>query len=518
MRWTMAGMACAAVACAADGPAPAQFLEAVASAHSRVAALESAWYRAACKEQEPEVLSVTLEKAVLNRDIQVRVFRSARIGTFAQGWAPTLNRNAHPVDVLSYDAQGQEAQGRLDIRGRIRLRFDANPLGQQMMEGLREAPATLSLKLTRNGGSVSGTYTLEGAALPAPAESKPQPSNPLRAAAGRVSGTLGKLARIPEADPARWAPGRQDGLEELYALGQALEGEADEWFQRLRALEIGRRKGMSCEAVLKDVVMPRVVRPALKLAEVKEAGTVDSVEIGDLIEDAGPQKKPPSSGGRPDKRGAQSDAETAREVLRAIADRAARMAAAVAEWEAGKRSAEFITDTLTVEDPEFGPWYGDRFLPAKDGVIRLPDEIGGPGAQEWQAVIDWQCLGPFPLSPFADSIPGLPDMVWGGDERCVLQADRLTSKTRAEDPIAWQDGKAKGISKDLTRGVFGFVMPPHWFAAIRYTSGITPMLGYRESKDTDGHGGQDYSTCYARCVIESPRDLEVWAGLGVNRE
>lgn len=524
-----------------DSATPAGFLEVVTSVHSRVVGLESAWYRAACRGEETEVLSLTLKKAVLNQDIQIRILRSGRVGTFAYGWAPALNRAMHDVEVLSHEIEGSAANGVLHAKAEVRLRFDADPLGRQMMEGMREVPGMLTVKLKIDGGSAQGTYTLEG--IPQPSEIKdqaPKPS-PLGLSNGRALGTRETLARqVPEPDSACWAPGKHDGLEELYELGRVLEGAADGWYQRLRAVEIGRRKGVSCETVLKDIILPRVARPTMKFGRKKAAddaaGLDDLLEDVDLAEDEGITSR--EGAGRS---GAGDDVKAAMEILRAISERVTRMAQAAADLEEGKDAPTFIADTLTTEDPEFGPWYGQDYLDykgkaediakrnrvkmkivkrkrailRKEVVNRLPDVLADDGAQEWKAVTQWQCIGPFPLSPFEDFVPGLPDMPLLGNETCEAQRARLGTRIayKGDDSFGWQPVQALEE--------FGYISPPRWHGNNPYYYNWPPMLGYKEYRDSSsksGHPGLPECTLYAQCFIESPKDVDLPAGLGWNRQ
>jgi hypothetical protein len=104
-------------------------------------------------------------------------------------------------------------------------------------------------------------------------------------------------------------------------------------------------------------------------------------------------------------------------------------------------------------------------------------------------------------------------MVWLGGELCGLQREDLGKKSSpdwwvegcsVDDPFAWETALAKGN--------FGYVCPPKWYRGNPYYRGVPPHpVGHT-------HGGLPHSTGYARCVIESPDDMNLWAGIGVNQQ
>lgn len=526
---------------AADATMPAMYYEQVALAHRHALALESAWYRAACRGQATEALTLSLEKAVHNQDLKIRVLRSPLIGVCAQASAPGLNRSVHEMDVLSFDMQGDDAKGTVTAKTDIRLCFDADTLGQQMMAGLREVAGALTLKLTLNNGTVTGDYTMEGVPLPPKEQEKKPTPSPMQTARGKVTGTLAVLSVPPEPDAASWAPRKQDTLEDLYAFGQALERTADRWYQRLRAIEIARRNSVPYTNVLKDIVFPRVSRPTPKFSAEASEDAAGGAVTDDLLEDVGLLKdKTTGTGKAKGKNTAADEIKVGLALVQAIAERTARMLDAAAYLEREKDGPKFVQETAGTEDPEFGPWYGEDCLDydgksetmaarnkemavvkrtyqilTKEIANRLPDALGGEGPQEWRAVTQWRCIGPFPLSSFEDVVPGLPDMPLLGNETCEAQRTRLGKRIAytKDDPFGWQPVQ---VLED-----FGYVLPPRWHGSNPYYHNWPPVLGYKEYRDAyskSGHPGLPECTLYAQCLIESPKDIELLAGLGLNRQ
>jgi outer membrane protein assembly factor BamB len=492
----------------------ARFFEQAALAQTNTVALEGAWMKAALREGKAELLSLSLDKALQNQEFLVQILRAKLTGTAAQGWTPRLNRAVHDLDIQSYEAKAEGGGTRIRVKANVVFRFDGDLLGRQAMGGAREVAGTLTLDLEAKAGAVTGNYALDGGQTD---------QNRLRSVKGKVTGSLAEVSTPPAPNAAAWMPSGKDSMSDLYELATAAERTADAWYQRLRALELARRMNRAYAETLADTVLPFVARPAIKFGgAVSDAGSAKDAggEVSDdLLDDLGVTKANTRKGGAKSAGKAGSDAElqSGLAAMRNIAARVARMARLAEGLGAG--GAHAAAAEASCDDPEFGPWYGDTYLPPHtNGVHRLPADVGGAGPQDWTAVAGWKSIGPFPLNRFDSVVDDLPDMVWLGNEACELQSSRFSRKAAADSPFEWQAARPRGMTKDLVGGFFGYFMPPRWFSGSPHSSGLAPMLGYREYLSADGAGGLADSTAYARCVIESPRDVELWAGLGLNRQ
>jgi outer membrane protein assembly factor BamB len=492
----------------------ARYFEQAALAQSNAVALEAAWMAAALRGGKCEMLSLVLDKALQNQELRIQILRSESIGTVAQGWTPRLNRAVHDLDIQSYEANAEGGETRIRVKAAVLFRFDGDLLGQQAMGGVREVAGTLTLDLAAKAGAIAGEYALDGG---------PADRSRLRSAKGKVSGSLAAISVPPPPNGGVWSPSSRESAADLYEVAQAIERTADAWYQKLRALELARRANRPYAGTLADVVFPCIVRPVIKFgsrtSDSGPAGDVGGEVSDDLLDDLGVTKTGVRKGGAKvgGKAGSDAELQAGLAAMRNIAARAARMARLADGL--GKGVTHGPAAKAACDDPEFGPWYGDTcLLPDKTGAHRLPDDVGGAGPQDWKAVAGWKCIGPFPLSRPDSVVDELPDMVWFGDEACGIQSNRLSRNTSADNPFEWQAGKVKGAGHDLSAGAFGYAMPPRWFVGNPYSGNLPPMLGYREYQGQDGHGGLADSTTYARCLIDSPKDVEVWAGLGVNRQ
>lgn len=506
-----------------DGPMQAMYYEQVALAHSNALALEAVWNAAAVRGQATEALTVTLEKAVYNQDLRLQVLRSPLIGAAGQAWIPRLNRAVHEIRGLSVVSSSTAAGASLRVTGGIVIRFDADMMGQQTVGGAREVAGRLTLNLRDGGANLSGGYSLEFSTEDGEGRTV---QGRIRNSKGKAAGSKIELTDPPVPNAEGWAPSRKDDPAVLYELALAIERSADARYQELRAVELARHRRKPYGAVLKELVCPKVARPAVKFAagEVADPMADDSISSAvsdDLLDDLGVPKTEKKQTGLKGggKAGSEAELNAGLAVLRSIASRTARMAQLAGAQVRNERQEWTVPEGLTIDDPEFGPWYGETYLPPdKNGVYRLPADVGGAGPQEWTAVTGWRCIGPFPLSRFDYVLEDMPDMVWLGSEVCGLQSSRLSPKASAGNPFGWQPTRTRSVSKDPSGAFFGYFMPPRWFRGSPHSGNLPPMLGYREYQSADGAGGLADSTAYARCVIESPRDMELWAGLGLNRQ
>ena len=487
----------------AEEEAAEQGCEIVAEIHARAVELEDAFYRLVQRQHEkamPERLKIVLSKAVQGQDVEMRVLVSPVIGEWAQAKIPGLNCAVHRVDITRLDRGGNGKAGTIEMSADIWFDFSIDSLTRSMMGGLKRVRGSVTLKARRKGEGFEGAYVLEGRPLPGKSEDEQGPENPLPTRRGAATIGARRLDRPLKANPGNWRPWEDAETRDLHLFGIALERAADGWYQRIRALAIARRHELRYAQALKEALVPEVVHEPMK--DVKQADAERALpELDDELDE--------DLEGIPDRSRERShdEAETRRALgeLRRICDRVTRMWRAVATHEQTRTPASYTVDTLKTEDPEFGPWYGKEGLEvSKEGVNLLPAEAGSDGPQDWRYVSRWEALGPFPLTCSDLVTPLLPDVIHEGDEVCRSPA---TERKDHKGPSRF------GWKRCQCRSSFGYVAPPRWYRAIPESVGFPGALGGDRY-----YTGLPHSTVYLGCSIESPREVELWAGLGVNRE
>ena len=490
---------------------PSEYVKTAMEIHGRTMDLESAWWRTLQREHKsakPEWFTITLDKALLNRPLQLEIVRSPVIGLWGRASAPSVNRCVHNVTVRSIEGRSE-----LKIALDMMLGFECDSLGQEVTEGLKRVPVKVTVTGENRNGKFVGSYKLNPTPLPPLQENDPERPNPLSASAGSATGEIARPAEPHPANRGCWAMRKQDGPEELYLFATFLEREADNWYERIRALDLMRRYGTTYGDAARDTLAPLLSRPELhiggerkKQAKLKKSISLDDVELGELdddLEDIGPAKKAKAQT-KPD-----PEVEKGLRLLKEMAARIQKMIELTAAWEQADRDPAYTVDSESCEDPLFGPWYGELPLESsKSRVNKLPPDAGRAGLQEWRSVACWRAMGPFPITRLDRVSPALPDMILVGGETC--EARKKEMKDYSGPGIAkWRDCPKPG------QWDFGYIVPPKWFSFNPYYRGLPPVLGYREYQNK-GHYGLPYSTAYLRCEIDSPRDVELWAGLGLN--
>ena len=513
-------------AVAGAAPAP-QHHQIAADIQRNTIALENAWYRLlheSHSDRKPVLWKFTLAKAVVDRDIHIEIVHSPVIGLWARAWAPDLCRSVHPVEIGRPPAA---VNGKLALKLKLTLDLREDKLWREAMENLPRIPAEIEVKAKMDGSRFTGTYTLKGAPFPPISETEPGPENPLAAAEGRVAGARSTLTTPLAANPAHWALRNGEAPGSCYLIGTLLEEKADDWYRRIRSLEVARLHKTDYRAASAAVSTPYIVRPQITFAEASKKDDEPPNDLGldgldgldDLDEPVIPRKKKKKSGKKgkatgKGKAAGNAVAESAR-ILTSIRNRTTTMLKLAEKCGAGTETPDYALDSLDTGDPEFGPWYGEQALEvAKNGANILPGPISEEGLQDWRYVGNWSAFGPFPLTKFELLTPHLPEGVWVGDE--IFRVDRETlTRYSGKGERGWQP--CSGMAgKSSTHGAFGYVCPPKWFSFNPYCGPMAPVLGYREYANKGHHGLPD-STTYLRCTVQSPCDQQVWAGLGINQ-
>lgn len=168
--------------------------------------------------------------------------------------------------------------------------------------------------------------------------------------------------------------------------------------------------------------------------------------------------------------------------------------------ESGGKADSFVNGTMTTDDPEFGPWYGFRSLPSRDGHANVVTaDAGAEGPPLWLNVEDWRILGPFRGAAFAAL--HIPDVIDTEDAEYRMFANheiRMSGTTKAAE-----------ISTPATNTWLPRACEP----ADGTVRPLQHSIGHGHDMDDPG---MDYATYYFATTIWSDRDVELWAGFCID--
>ncbi len=182
-----------------------------------------------------------------------------------------------------------------------------------------------------------------------------------------------------------------------------------------------------------------------------------------------------------------------------------QLRALVEEAAQAQETADFVLETLTVDDAYFGPLFDDDPLTVADGVIVLPADAGEKAAgQHWQYVPKWNLLAVFPPDPQRHLAAAmLPELVYAPGAAYQPDIERLESTYKI--PSAGTFGWAEYESL-----IFQIPAPGHRFH---------PRTGTGSHGKTRGdYGIQGVSTgrWYGAVTIRAEQATELYAAVLAN--
>ncbi|MFC1462787.1 hypothetical protein ACFLQU_04195, partial [Verrucomicrobiota bacterium] len=492
------GVGCALGMAAAD---KASFLTEMKAIRADADAMERLWFKslpeaAARKGKKPKEFRVTLTGALEKRDFHFVVYNIAGKWTGAKGWAPKWNQAVHEVRGQGFKYERDKKEN-LFLLFDIHVRFISDgfmPMDNKPLE------ASFKIKVGLNGHRAVGSYKTFK-----PEEGKLE----IAPASGRAQGTLKELAA--DAAPVAGLPRLpEDGLDiyKLYSMSAKQEVTVSKLYADLRAMAIGRKKELGLSDARREGVVAEPVRPVFdppsKVKEQKRGKK--GVSLDDMMDEDGDDlglDEPAAK--KPKKKVEDPRAKDALTRVQAMRKRGHRMRSIVEEFaKSGERKAEWVVDTLTTDDPEFGPWYTEKRLKAVKGINQLPAGCGGDGKQEWQSVPEWQVIGPFPKTRWDIVTPGLPQVVLEPTiEYRVDKANLMQGKSCKASKAGWK--KANSARS------FCIQWPAIVSGNNRVSGGCAPYLGGYLP-----HSGIEHSTWWYKTTIESPEEQTVWTAIGVN--
>lgn len=466
----------------------AEFQKEYAAASADAVALDETWHRLLPRlvrggGSETLLLKCSMPGAVLGAAVSVRVYRVNGEWMPGQAWLPSLGAVAQSVEVSGL------SMGEADFECRLVVRMAAD----RILTDNRPMEIVLQLKGPRKGTALSGSY----ATVP-PADPSGKPGKTLRGPfTGEVTGVTGSPTRaegLPVLNQANWT------VYDFYRASVEAERAAAQTYCGIRAIEMARRHSLDYREVRPHVVLMPPVRPAFDSPS--DAKRKKEDQLPDLEMDAAPSVPAATTGV-----GTDADPKT-RTALAAVKEMRAwvgRLRAAVEGVEKGPAAPEPRVGGMPVEDPEFGPWFGERCLestPEKPNVV--PGEEAGRGPQEWASVGTWQVLGPLPYCRPDLVTPGLPEVFVDPGLAYRIDVDRLDlrydgsgrpAKFKYSGPETLRWTPMRPADSD------GTVIPPNW--ASRSPTGT--------------RWGLWSARLYAFADLYSESERDAWVAFRVNR-
>ena len=491
-------------------PIKPRFLAEVKGIQADTQALSDAWYRFLPRLQHgkksealppPLVLKISLPRALYGKDLHLESYRIEGEWLPGKAWAPAWNRAVHVADTSRLQISGSFTKGNLTGRLHVRLLSDGwLPANGKPIDCIFQVNAHIRDNTLKEKFSTWGD------------EEHPVPIPKVH---GELRGSISQV-KMPLSGPKELPVQNIDGYTvfDLYAFARRAEPKATELYQAIRAIEIARTVGLSYRKAREEAPVYVPVIPDYDPADVakkkkaaKSAPKIDKLDIGDEEDDdlLGDDDK-----GEPERDTGPTEndprAQQALRTLRAMRSRVAAMRQTVERREkAGTDRPEWQTDGRVVSDPDFGPWYGLQVLPydAKTGRHTIPENAGGEGLQKWPCVGTWRIIGPLRLPRWDVDTPLMPEMPFDFAAKYPVQKDKLKRQSyKGPRLLEW---KETGASRP-----FGYIVPPNWASNNRVAAGCSRAI-------TDRHSGMEYSSFYAYTEIISPRNMELWTGLGVQQ-
>jgi len=503
----LAALICAAVACvcmrtSASGATANDFKEESAGLKQDVAAVLAVRDRIAATIPEATAgswndgcLVLTVAGAVDGKDMRVELLR--RGGAWARGKAEIVwIRPVHAADGTGLRVNDNGLSGGLLVTV---ARFESSEHGSSL--GMQTRRFRVSAKVS--GRKIEGHVC----------ESDVEDAENL-ACAGRF---------IPYGRP-RMSTG-DAGIGDMTAAAGPLPGEctqermATTAYEQVRALDFMKRSGLPFEIAAREVVSYRLQRillsgeggkdkkskkggPSRKKKRKAQAPSLDDMGMDDLaLEDAAATPK--------------ADYAAMIATVRSMRERVQAMLRLAKAYEAGAAAPAMEPGAAAdCGDPEFGPWYKARPLPARGrgGCSLGPAVTDGP--QEWGYIGRWRILGPLPRSDmWPDSRPALPDIVPAFDADCSvkrllqtrrymvpMKGDKFESLYKGRDP-----SPVETVDADPANG---HVLPPCWRRGDRFCP--------KETKTSAVGHGMDWATYYACADVYADEAGERWVGVVIN--
>jgi len=488
------------------GADKAAFLAEMKAIRADADAMERLWFKqlpvaAARKGKKPQELRLTLSRGLEKRDFHLVIYKIAGKWTGAKGWAPKWNQAIHQVRGRGFKYERDKKEN-LFLVFEIHVRFIPDgfmPMDNKPLDG------SFKIRLGVNGDRVSGSYQTFTPKVDKN-ETPKVTRREIAPAGGSAGGTLKELGA--DAAPVPGLPRLPEGgldIYELYKVCAQQEIRASKLYADLRAMAIGRKMGLSLPVARKESVLAEPKRsvfdPPAAVKEQKKSKR--GVSLDDMIgeDDLGLGEEAPK---KEKKKPADPRAGDALARVKKMRQRVEEMRSiAEAFAETGEHKAEWLVDTMTTDDPEFGPWYSEKRLKFVKGVNQLPAGCGGAGKQEWLSVPEWQTIGPFPKTRWDVVLPGFPQVVLEPAIELRVDKDKMMQKSCRKSSAKWE--------KPNCSRSFCIQWPKTASGNNRVSAGCAPWLGGYLP-----HSGIEHSTWWYKTTIESPEEQTVWTAIGVN--
>lgn len=440
----------------------AEYAKTVAAMRQNVSASLQTWPKAAPKLPDrpalPRLLVCRAPKAVAGRDLFLQLIDDGK-GAIGIAFVPGWNAAIHPVSSTRFSRRGNE------LSGALRLVMTSD--GRRPPKG-EEFEIEFGFGFTLRGTAITGAVSTKGVRNAWPK---------IPAARSKVTGCcVVPGTAVPVADVPRPALTKASAFDQ-YAAGRWYQLFADRVYALARHTRIALGASRSAADVWRaDPFLFSDYRPLLfgsdpkprkkqkKRRKPKIVKAEDAIDLLESLDDEEPEKQGKSEGlldkvaaeagsSRLDaKRGAEFrsilaymryETRRSRELLQLLAKQPAALTAAPPA-------------SPKIEDPAFGPWYGDRPLPlTAAGEARLPAHAAG--VQDWPYFGSWWVAGSVPLATGNIGSSWLPEVLGPRDATLTTVAppDRR-GKHAGPVHVAWKAMNARnatGLVRLKTGGV-----------------------------------------------------------------
>ena len=429
------------------------------------------------KLPEPAYADMTMPKALAGSDLRVQLVTWKRRYTFGRAWVEGEDRTTRAVWIV----EAKPAKGGMSLRMTVGVPFEATP---------NDGECPFDLRFSESGGRISGRYTTPGMDL--------EPL-PISAMTGTLQGVCMPLASRAPGRPKLRRLGTTTAAASLSEARAYLAGAAG-MLRLYRTLDI----------ILTQDVAPsdawdagRLMVPAFpsekRLTAAKTAGKAPKVGALDIdlgLDDAMDIVSDTATVSRV-ARGDDPAAKAKRAAIQGILE---RMRAAAATWSDALPTIRGAPPGAeeSAADPEFGPWYGHGSLATNAaGTNVLPADAEANGMQRWLFVRNWRFVGPFPTDRPDVVSWNLPEFFDGLDAAYVTDREGLKRDADnfvPETPLVFWQQVPEQAEEGLQRA-------PMW---------------RRAKGKVLTHAGPRSGHAYAKTEIHSPKDVDLWLGIGAD--
>lgn len=402
--------------------------------------------KAARTKEEGRLLTITMQNALLEMPLEIAIKRFGGQWLTGDATCRAYSKSQNPVDASGLTLSGDTLKGVM----KVTLVSDGWMPPQGTTYDLTfEIDATIQDGKIAGRFKTAGTVGLERHDRIGPAGSIHFRLVKQQQYHGYLTGSAAKFDMTVTRTQAAALPSVEGDMAAQYAAVVALEQQAEQIYQHIRAVDIARMGGLAFHEAVEMIPVYPPIRPAFAEA-------------------------------------------TAPATLTSVAQRMSRMRALVERRiKLGNEKPNVVIGYTATDDPDFGPYMVSGPMPSSEGKPNIMGKVDTEKEQVWAFPGNWHMIGIFKPHPRRDLLaPYLPEIV-----------EALDATYNILIPFE-KGGHVKTASTD---------QPPGWFAYNLAYDPITPWWGDTAAKIRRPGHPNTYFYCVTE--IHSEADQTVWAGL-----